>query len=244
MTIDWWTLGLQTVNAAILIWLLARFLFRPVSEIIAKRQALAHADLDAAEAAKQAAEAEHEAAVAARAEISARRAALLDAAQADAEREKARLKEQAQAEIAEDRRRAEAAQARAEADRRKELDEQAGYLAADIAERLLRRLPDAARTVGFIDGLVVAVSELPAAVRDRLGSDGPVPVRAARMLLPEERATLEARLAEALGRTLTLEIREDPELIAGLELDATNAIVRNHFRADLSRITAELTRHD
>jgi len=52
------------------------------------------------------------------------------------------------------------------------------------------------------------------------------------------------RLAEALGRTLTLEIREDPELIAGLELDATNAIVRNHFRADLSRITAELTRHD
>ena len=30
----------------------------------------------------------------------------------------------------------------------------------------------------------------------------------------------------------------------GGRLDATNAIVRNHFRADLSRITAELTRHD
>ncbi|MBY6003575.1 F0F1 ATP synthase subunit delta [Salipiger bermudensis] len=244
MTIDWWTLGLQTVNAAILIWLLARFLFRPVSKIIEKRQALAHADLDAAEAAKAAAEAERAAAEAERAEISASRAALLDAAQADAGRETERLMQQAQAGIAEERRRAEAALARAEAERRRALDAQAGQLAADIAERLLRRLPDAALTAGFIDGLVAAVAELPAPVRDRLGSDGPVPVRAARMLLPEERATLEARLAETLGRTLPLEISEDPDLIAGLELDATNAIVRNHFRADLARITAELTRHD
>jgi len=29
MTIDWWTLGLQTVNVAILVWLLQRFFWRP-----------------------------------------------------------------------------------------------------------------------------------------------------------------------------------------------------------------------
>ena len=28
MTIDWWTLGLQTINVAILVWLLKRFFWR------------------------------------------------------------------------------------------------------------------------------------------------------------------------------------------------------------------------
>ncbi len=38
MRIDWSTLALQTINALVLIWLLARFLFRPVAGIIAERQ--------------------------------------------------------------------------------------------------------------------------------------------------------------------------------------------------------------
>lgn len=41
MRIDWSTLALQTVNVVVLVWLLSRFLFRPVSDIIAKRQAAA-----------------------------------------------------------------------------------------------------------------------------------------------------------------------------------------------------------
>ncbi|MDU1693666.1 MAG: ATPase, partial [Bradyrhizobium sp.] len=33
MTIDWWTVGLQAVNVTILVWLLARFFWRPVAGI-------------------------------------------------------------------------------------------------------------------------------------------------------------------------------------------------------------------
>jgi F0F1-type ATP synthase membrane subunit b/b' len=55
MHIDWWTLALQTANVLILIWLLARFLFRPVMEIMARRQDEANRLLaDAAEARRQA----------------------------------------------------------------------------------------------------------------------------------------------------------------------------------------------
>ena len=39
MTIDWWTLGLQTVNVLILIWLLGRFFWRPVAAMIEQRRA-------------------------------------------------------------------------------------------------------------------------------------------------------------------------------------------------------------
>ena len=38
MRIDWWTLGFQTVNVLVLVWLLSRFLFKPVAQIIADRQ--------------------------------------------------------------------------------------------------------------------------------------------------------------------------------------------------------------
>jgi F-type H+-transporting ATPase subunit b len=41
MTIDWWTLGIQAVNVVILIWLLARFFWRPVAAMIAQRRATA-----------------------------------------------------------------------------------------------------------------------------------------------------------------------------------------------------------
>jgi F-type H+-transporting ATPase subunit b len=37
MTIDWWTLGIQAVNVIILVWLLARFFWRPVAAMIEQR---------------------------------------------------------------------------------------------------------------------------------------------------------------------------------------------------------------
>ena len=94
------------------------------------------------------------------------------------------------------------------------------------------------------DGLAQAVTELPATTRDGIGTGGPVPLRAPRALTGDERARLEARLAEALGRKVALAVETDPALIAGLELDAPHAIVRNHFRADLDRIKAEVLAHD
>ena len=46
MRIDWWTLALQTVNVLILIWILSRFLFRPIVGVIEERRAAAAKLLD------------------------------------------------------------------------------------------------------------------------------------------------------------------------------------------------------
>ncbi|MWA22793.1 F0F1 ATP synthase subunit B, partial [Burkholderia pseudomallei] len=90
MRIDWSTLALQTVNVVVLVWLLSRFLFRPVSDIIAKRQAAARKLIDDASRERDAAHAERERARAERASLAAARDdALKDAlAQAAAERER------------------------------------------------------------------------------------------------------------------------------------------------------------
>ena len=39
MRFDWWTLALQTVNFAVLVWLLHRFLYKPVLRAIDARRA-------------------------------------------------------------------------------------------------------------------------------------------------------------------------------------------------------------
>lgn len=244
MTIDWWTLGLQTVNVLILIWILARFLFKPVAKIIDERQAAAHVALDEARAARGEAQAARDAAMAETAEISRARAELLAQAQDAAKREREHLLATARAEAEKAR-----AETRAELDRMREtaktaMTDEASALAAEIAGRLVGRLPDTARIDGFIDGLVTAITELPAATRNGIGANGPVRLRAARAPTGDELSRLETRLAEALGHSVSLEIEADPVLIAGLELDAPHAIVRNHFRADLDRIKAELARHD
>ena len=38
MKFSWWTFALQAVNFVILVWLLRRFLFKPVSAIVARRK--------------------------------------------------------------------------------------------------------------------------------------------------------------------------------------------------------------
>ena len=57
MHFDWSTLVLQTVNVLVLLWLLRRFLFRPVVAIIAARKDAADKLLADAEAARAQAEA-------------------------------------------------------------------------------------------------------------------------------------------------------------------------------------------
>src|SRR5260370_24166531 len=91
MQIDWWTLGLQAVNALVLIWLLAHFLFRPVVDAIAARQKAAGQLLADAKAAKAAAEAERDKAAAEAARLAEHRSEALKAAQTEAAAAKSAL---------------------------------------------------------------------------------------------------------------------------------------------------------
>ncbi|MFM0500189.1 F0F1 ATP synthase subunit delta [Paraburkholderia caffeinilytica] len=249
MHIDWWTLGLQTVNALILIWLLARFLFRPVARMVAERQQAAASLMNDAAAAKAEAGAAQAQAAAEMARLAQQRGQILEAAAAEAAALKASLESAAHADA--DRLRA-AAQAEIDAMRRDAAQSdaaRASQLALDIAARLLDRLfdhlPPQARVAGFIDGLAAALANLPDATRAQLdnGGDG-LRLVAARALSGDELASCRAALAQVLGREVVLEASVDPAIIAGLELEAPHAIVRNSFRDDLAHLKTELLGHD
>ncbi|QIB35742.1 ATP synthase F0 subunit B [Ancylobacter pratisalsi] len=241
MKIDWWTLGLQTANVLVLIWILSRFLFRPVAAMIEERRALATKSLDDAKADRAAAEAERHKAEEATAGLAQARVAALKSAAEEAEAEKQGILASARAEAERLRKAAEADIARARQDDAAAIEGRASTLALDIADKLLSRLPEEARVAGFIDGLVEALAALPAPVRASLGTGGAaLPIRSARMPTQSEAKLCTERLSQALGRPLELAWTADPALIAGLELDLPHASVRNSLRADLDRVAAAL----
>jgi F-type H+-transporting ATPase subunit b len=244
MRIDWQTLALQTVNVLILIWILSRFLFRPVMAIIEERRAAAAKLLDDAEATKRQAIAAREAAEAETAKIAAGRDEALRRAAADAETQRAAALAAARAEVERLRAGGEAEMLGARAAEASAASDRAARLAVDIASKVLARLPDSARVDGFIDGLAEALASLPEASRDGIDGAGEPQLTAARALTPEEAQSCRAALARALGRPLDFVVATDPDLIAGLELETPHAVVRNSLRSDLNRIVEELTRHD
>ena len=98
MTIDWWTLGLQTVNVVILIWLLERFFWRPVAAMIEERHASAQRILAEAEGKRSQAIAELAGIEQTRAGLAREREAILAAAHEAADNVRvARLDEAAKA---------------------------------------------------------------------------------------------------------------------------------------------------
>jgi F-type H+-transporting ATPase subunit b len=245
MKIDWWTLALQAVNASVLIWLLARFLFRPVADAIAARQKAAQQLLADASAAKAAAENEQEKAKAEAARLAEHRSEALKAVEAEVATQKAALLAAAQTEV-------DKLHATAETDianeRRAEAiaaTDRAGRLAVDIARKLLDRLPREVRITGFIDGIAAGLAKLPDGTRASLGANGtPIRITAARALTAPEGEACRTALVKILGRPVSVEFGADPTLIAGLELETPYASVHNSFRADLLHLQSELTHHD
>ncbi|NKC33603.1 F0F1 ATP synthase subunit delta [Falsiroseomonas selenitidurans] len=240
MSIDWWSLGLQTINVAILVWLLGRFFWRPVAAMIAERRETAEATLKAA-ADRQA---EDKAALAdiekTRAGFAAERDAILAAAQDQAETaSKARLAEEASAATA----RASAASAAIAKDRRDAENSwslSAATLATAMAGRLATRLDGAAVRAAFLEWLLQGIRAQPEAMRLAAAAEASLEATTATALDAAEQDRCRAAIGEALGGHPDITFTVDAALIAGIELRGRHLEVGNSWRADLARIGKEL----
>jgi F-type H+-transporting ATPase subunit b len=245
MHIDWWTLALQTVNVLVLIWILGRFFFRPVADIVAKRQEETSRLLaDAAHARKEAIDLRAEADKA-RGNVAAERERLVAEAQKAAEGEKARLLAKSADEIAKQRAEAESAIARERATTEQAIISHASELSIEITQRLLKRLPVGVSFPAFLEGICGELRNLSSEAQYSFAAadaDHPIAVVTAAVLTDEQAAQVRKSLHGVFGTELSLTFRSDPALIAGIELHSRNTIVRNNWQADLGRIREELNR--
>jgi F-type H+-transporting ATPase subunit b len=244
MTIDWWTLGIQTVNVLILVWLLGRFFWRPVAAMIEQRRVTAQRTLDEAEAKRGEATAALAEIERTHAGFTQEREAILAAAHDDAERAReTRLKEAAKE--------AASLQATAEAAIEKEKEaadkawtERASRLAVDIAGRLAARLDGPAVHAAFLDWLLKEIRSLPDPTRQAVAANGvTLEAISATPLDPADQERCRKLIGEAFGGHPQIAFKADSALIAGLELQGPHLVVSNSWRADLIRILADFT-HD
>jgi F-type H+-transporting ATPase subunit b len=246
MRIDWWTLALQTVNVLILIWLLARFLFRPVADIVARRQEAANKlRADAAEVQRQAEDAradlEH-----ARANIVAGRDKVVAEAHTAAESERLALLGRTNEEITKLRAEADAAISRDRIAMERTLIERTRELSIEIARRLLERVSPRVAAEAFLAGLCHQVRALPPRERTAFmpTEADSIDIVTASPLSAEEAERIGTAIAEAFAGKRAFAFRSDPAVIAGIELHSRHAAIRNSWQSDLERISKELKRVD
>lgn len=248
MRLDWSTLALQLINFAILMWLLQRFLYRPVLRVIdARRQAsdarYAEAQRVADTARQQLAEVETQ-----RAGVAADRAAaltdareqarqLVDARRAEAERDAKALLDETRQTLARER---ESLLAEA---RRTALD-----LAAEMARRVLAEIPESLRIEGWLERIDGHLKSLPPAERAELGGElaagaslrvvsaWPVPTAA--------QARWRARLQETLAPDFAIAFETNAALIGGAELCFPHATLGFSLAGAVSALQEEAGRHD
>ena len=242
MTIDWWTLGLQTVNIAILVWLLGRFFWRPVAGMIAQRRQAAQLMLDDAQAKQTQATAALTEIERTRAGFAAERAALLAQAVAEAGTARTALLAEAGKQAAAVTAAAQAAVLSEQAAAEAALRERASRLAIEIAQRLAARLDGAAVRASFLDWLLRELRALPDAVRQSVAADAaPLQATTASAMDAAEQAQCREAIVAALGAAPPIVFAADPALIAGLELQGPHLVVRNSWRADLARILDDIS---
>jgi len=241
MTIDWWTLGIQTFNVVILVWLLGRFFWRPVAAMIEQRRSTAQTTLQEAEASQAEAKAALAEIAKTRAGFAAERDAILAAAQEDAAKAgQARLAEEATAAATREAT-AKAAIAQERADAEKAWANNAGILATDIAGRLAARLDGTAVRAAFLGWLVQGIRAQPEAVRQAAAVEGAgLEATTATPLDPAEQDHCREAIGKALGGHPAITFKVDPGLIAGFELRGPHLAVGNSWRADLARIQKDL----
>ena len=248
MTLNWWTLALQSANFLVLVWLLYRLLYRPVRDVIEKRKALVAGAMDEANRAR-------DDAAAARAHYEqecAKLAAQNDAARRDLHREAEAERDRM---LADARREAERLAAAARTRLTEERDDalaalrgDAASLAADLAAGILAKSAPEHANDAMLETLARRLAGAAPDERNRLAADlargsARLEVAVAAPLPPEGQQRWRARLTQALGTAADIAFTVDPALLGGAELRFPHAVLGFTWRDQLDRAKQALS-HD
>ena len=244
MKIDWWTLGLQTINVLVLLWILQHFLFRPVMAMIERRQAELRRQGDEAVQTGQQAEQERAALESERRAIAQAREQLMDKAHAEAQAASAALLDQAQRDAVARGAAAQTALTQERLEAELVMQRRAGALAADLATRLLQRIPPGRLDECFIEQACAALPK-PARFELRQTSEAvAVRVVSSALLDASAQETARSRLLAVVGGGALITFEVDPALLAGVELHVGQAVIANNLAADLRGILEQLHHAD
>jgi F-type H+-transporting ATPase subunit b len=248
MLIDWFTVGAQAFNFLILLWLLKRFLYKPILNALDAREKRIANEL--ADANKKKAEAEK-----ARNEFQQRneefdrqRANLLSEAKEDAKTERQRLLEEARQAAEEMRIRRQDALNREQQSLSAEITRRAQEEVFAIAGKTLRDLAGIGLEERMSEVFAHRLRTLDDAAKEGLAkalktSSEPALVRSAFELAPDQKAVIQQALNETFSAEIEIRFEIAPAVISGIEITANGRKVAwsiAEYLASLERSIGEL----
>ena len=219
MQIDWITVSAQIVNFLILVWLLKRFLYRPVIRAMDRREQRVVERLNKAQEREQQADEKIQQYQDKRAELEGKREALLADARQEAEQEKKQMLEKAREEVADTR-----SKWQQQADQEKQefvadLRRQAAAAVQDIARQALRDLADAGLEEQLVHSFLERLKSLDKDARKALADSAePVRISSAFELDARTRGRVTRAIHERLGEGIEVGYEQSPQLLCGIEL--------------------------
>ncbi len=228
MIIDWYTTIFQIINFLVLVFLLRAFLYRPIIKAMDTREEIIMEREEDAATRKEQAEKEANEYRDQRAALEEEKEQILEEARVSAEKEKNSLLEKARSEVDQTRRRWEDAFEREKETFIGELRRRIGQQACHVARRCLSDLADASLEAHtwdlFIDKLKKLPEEEASALEKALtGEKGAFSLSSAFEPDQEKAEKLTGVLKELLsadGLELKPSLKENPDLVCGLELEA------------------------
>lgn len=246
MKLDVWTLALQAINFVVLVFLLQRFLYRPVMRAIDARKTRTEEALSEATAAKVSADEARAGLAAERAEVHASRDTLLAEGRAQIAAERERDLEAARREAAAIHAAARQKLADEANELRSEVRRHAVELALNLSSAILRDSASPAVAEALVDQATDRLAELPPSELERLRAQieaGSVLEIVTAPRLPQTaEAHVRERIAQRLGAEPHVEFSSDEHLIAGAELRLPSTVIALSWRDALEHARKELER--
>jgi F-type H+-transporting ATPase subunit b len=249
MQFSWWTFLLQGVNFLVLVWLLHRFLYKPVQEVIAKRKEMTTAALDQAHDAERTAQQTKEQYESALADIDKERADVLDKVRQEVETERRKVLDEAREQAATivDKAKATISEEREAA--RHALKRDTATLAADLAARILTDMSASIPAAATLDYVVKEINDLPEAERARVDSElrangSEVEIVTASELDAAAREQWQSRLEGELGHSIAPRFSCDAGIISGAILKLPHTAIRVTWADQISDAREHLLEGD
>jgi F-type H+-transporting ATPase subunit b len=238
MEFSWTTFALEIINFLVLIWILKRFLYQPVMDVIAKRRTAIEkslADAKALQADAQALKLQYENRLGEWArEKEKARGKLLD----EIKEERARLMANLQASLEQEREKHRVLEQRRMDELRREIKEEATAQGGRFASRLLSRLATPALEATIVDLVLEDLPRLPDGQRQTIRAAGreagsKALVASAFPLNDRQREALTKSIGGLIDQPISCEWGHDPRLIAGLRITVGPWVLRANVQDEL-----------
>ena len=248
MLIDWFTVAAQALNFLILVWLLKRFLYKPILNAIDAREKRIATELADADAKKAEARQERDEFIRKNKEFDKQRTALLTKAEDEATAERQRLLTKARKES--DTLRAKWQEALRNEHRRlsEELTRRTREEVFAIARKTLTDLATTSLEEQMTDAFILRLGELSPGQRVELKSafaaaSTPAIVRSTFRLPTPQRRAIEGVLKDVLAIETQVQFETAPDLVSGIELTANGHKVGwsiGHYLASMKKSVDDL----